>query len=248
MMAETKLIAICQLGGEFETDKDGSLPCRGGDAYAIDIDDQMKFNDFKMEVAEMFNSSVNTISSRTTFSEAVSPVSLAVVDGVVDGTMQSAIQLTGLVDVVVDTNHVDVHIDETQIDQPLDISPILPLVDSIDDRHAKGAQQWQNTITGVGQRFSSVNEFRESLCKYAIAHQFAFRYKKNDSHRVTVKCEAEDCPCRIHSSRLSTTQLICVKKMNPTHTCEGSVATTGYQATRSWVASIIKEKSKVFPN
>ena len=100
----------------------------------------------------------------------------------------------------------------------------------------------------MGQRFRSVHEFRESLRKYAIAHQFAFRYKKNDSHRVTVKCKAEGCPWRIHASRLSTTQLICIKKMNPAHTCEGSVVTTGHQATRSWVASIIKEKLKVFPN
>ncbi|XP_015570581.1 uncharacterized protein LOC107260768 isoform X2 [Ricinus communis] len=162
--------------------------------------------------------------------------------------MQSAIELAGPLDVVVDTDHVNINIDEVQIDQPLDISPILPLVGSSDEGHAKGAQQWQNTITGVGQRFSSVHEFRESLRKYAIAHQFAFRYKKNDSHRVTVKCKAEGCPWRIHASRLSTTQLICIKKMNPTHTCEGSVLTTGHQATRSWVASIIKEKLKVFPN
>ncbi|XP_058000584.1 uncharacterized protein LOC110632612 [Hevea brasiliensis] len=301
-MAEPKLIAICQLGGEFETDKDGSLSYRGGNAHAIDIDDQMKFNDFKMEVAEMFNCSINTISlkyflpgnrktlitisndkdlkrmikfhgdsvttdiyviledivlpdvsnlpasrsSRTTLSEAVPPVDAPL--AIVDDTMQSAIQLAGPLDVVVDTNHVDVHVDDAQIDQPLDISPILPLVGSTDDRHGKGAQQWQNTITGVGQRFTSVHEFRESLRKYAIAHQFAFRYKKNDSHRVTVKCKAEGCPWRIHASRLSTTQLICIKKMNPTHTCEGSVVTTGHQATRSWVASIIKEKLKVFPN
>ncbi|KDP23336.1 hypothetical protein JCGZ_23169 [Jatropha curcas] len=305
-MAETKLIAICQLGGEFEANKDGSLSYRGGDAHAIDIDDQMKFNDFKTEVAEMFNCSINNMSlkyflpgnrktlitisndkdlkrmlkfhwdsvttdiyviledivlpdvsnlpasrsSRTTLSEAVPPVDapVAVVDAVVDDTLQSAIHLTGPLDVVVDTDHVSVHIDEAQLDQPLDISPILPLVDSTDERHAKGAQQWQNTITGVGQRFSSVHEFRESLRKYAIAHQFAFRYKKNDSHRVTVKCKAEGCPWRIHASRLSTTQLICIKKMNATHTCEGSVVTTGHQATRSWVASIIKEKLKVFPN
>ncbi|XP_050224006.1 uncharacterized protein LOC126673784 isoform X2 [Mercurialis annua] len=162
--------------------------------------------------------------------------------------MQSAIQLAGPLDVVVDTNHVDINIDDVQIDEPLDISPIFPLVGSSDEGHAKGAQQWQNTITGVGQRFSSVHEFRESLRKYAIAHQFAFRYKKNDSHRVTVKCKAEGCPWRIHASRLSTTQLICIKKMNPAHTCEGSVLTTGHQATRSWVASIIKEKLKIFPN
>lgn len=61
-MAGTKIIAICQLGGAFETDKDGSLLYRGGDAHAIDIDDQMEFNDFKMEVAEMFSCSTNTMS------------------------------------------------------------------------------------------------------------------------------------------------------------------------------------------
>jgi len=109
-------------------------------------------------------------------------------------------------------------------------------------------QQWQNTITGVGQRFKNVGEFREALRKYAIANQFGFRYKKNDSHRVTVKCKAEGCPWRIHASRLSTTQLICIKKMNPTHTCEGAGGINGLQTSRSWVASIIKEKLKVFPN
>lgn len=297
------MIAICQLGGEFVTDKDGTLSYRGGDAHAIDIDDQIKFNDFKVEVAEMFNCSVNTMSlkyflpgnkktlitisndkdlkrmikfhgdsvtadvyvilednflpgvsnlpasrsSRTTLSEAVPPIDapLAILEDITqpDNSLVAPLDL----DVVDDTNNVDIHIEDQQID-PLEISPILPLLASNDEKHAKGAQQWQNTITGVGQRFSSVHEFRESLRKYAIAHQFAFRYKKNDSHRVTVKCKAEGCPWRIHASRLSTTQLICIKKMNPTHTCEGSVVTTGHQATRSWVASIIKEKLKVFPN
>lgn len=123
----------------------------------------------------------------------------------------------------------------------------MPL-SSNEEKLARGALQWQNTITGVGQRFSSVHEFRESLRKYAIAHQFAFKYKKNDSHRVTVKCKAEGCPWRIHASRLSSTHLICIKKMNSTHTCDGAVGTTGHQATRSWVASIIKEKLKAFPD
>lgn len=183
-------------------------------------------------------------------SEALPPVDapLDVVEDIVDGTNHHIIPLGAPLDVIVDTNHVDVTIDDAQIELPAEISPILPFVGSNDEKHVKAAQQWQNTITGVGQRFSSVHEFRELLRKYAIAHQFAFRYKKNDSHRVTVKCKAEGCPWRIHASRLSTTQLICIKKMNPTHTCEGAVVTTGHQATRSWVASIIKEKLKVFPN
>lgn len=175
-------------------------------------------------------------------SETVVPVDATALD-VVNDVMGDNAQRDLALDGVDDAKQI-----EAPIGIPIAATPIFPLLTANDDRNAKGAQQWQNTITGVGQRFSGVHEFRETLRKYAIAHQFAFRYKKNDSHRVTVKCKAEDCPWRIHASRLSTTQLICIKKMNPVHTCEGAVATTGHQATRSWVASIIKEKLKVFPN
>ncbi|KAL3573340.1 hypothetical protein D5086_023953 [Populus alba] len=197
------MIAICQLGGEFVTDKDGTLSYRGGDAHAIDIDDQIKFNDFKVEVAEMFNCSVNTMSlkyflpgnkktlitisndkdlkrmikfhgdsvtadvyvilednflpgvsnlpasrsSRTTLSEAVPPIDapLAILEDITqpDNSLVAPLDL----DVVDDTNNVDIHIEDQQID-PLEISPILPLLASNDEKHAKGAQQWQNTITG----------------------------------------------------------------------------------------------------
>uniref|UniRef100_A0A5B6YXA9 SWIM-type domain-containing protein n=1 Tax=Davidia involucrata TaxID=16924 RepID=A0A5B6YXA9_DAVIN len=300
-MAGKKVIAICQSGGEFETDKDGTMSYRGGDAHAMEIDEQMKYNDFKMEVAEMFNCSLINISikyflpgnkktlitisndkdlkrmikfhgdssttdiyvmteevvtpdvsnmpasrsSRTTLSEAgvLVDASLGVVDDVVDDTTPPGLLLDSSFDVVDDATHVDAH-----VDIPTEMPSSLHFVGSHDEKHIKAAQQWQNNITGVGQRFNSVHEFREALRKYAIAHQFAFKYKKNDSHRVTVKCKAEGCPWRIHASRLSTTQLICIKKMNATHTCEGAVVTTGYQATRSWVASIIKEKLKNFPN
>lgn len=61
-MAENKIIAICQLGGEFEIEKDGTLSYKGGEAHAIDIDDQTKFDEFKMEAAEVFCCNVNTMS------------------------------------------------------------------------------------------------------------------------------------------------------------------------------------------
>lgn len=54
-MDATKTIAICQSGGKFETAKDGTLSYKDGDAHAMDIDDQMKFIDFKAEIAEMFS-------------------------------------------------------------------------------------------------------------------------------------------------------------------------------------------------
>ncbi|KAE8077141.1 hypothetical protein FH972_015735 [Carpinus fangiana] len=280
-MAAKKIIAICQSGGEFVTSKDGSLSYNGGEAFAIDIDQQTQLNDFKSEIAEMFDLCIDTMiikyflpgnkktlitvskdkdlqrmvnflgdsvtvdvfimseeaaarnvsnmpgsrSSRTTVSEAVVPVVTPI-------------------DIQVDTananNHTDMEIaNETALVYP---------AGSNDDRHRKAAQQWENTITGVDQRFNSFSEFREALHKYSIAHGFAYRYKKNDSHRVTVKCKSQGCPWRIYASRLSTTQLICIKKMNTQHTCEGAAVKAGYRATRGWVGSIIKEKLKVSPN
>lgn len=295
-----RIIAICQSGGEFQTNEDGLLSYKGGDAHAMEIDGNMEFKDLKLEVAEMFNFNQDTVaikyfipgnkktlisisnekdlkrmikfhddcgtaeiyvmteevavpdasympgsrSSRTTISESGVPAdaSPTMID-IVDDINKPDILLDSTFDVVGDTNNDD-GLTNVPTEMPLPIS----FAAAYDEKQSKAAQQWQNNITGVGQRFNSVHEFREALRKYAIAHQFAFKYKKNDSHRVTVKCKAEGCPWRIHASRLSTTPLICIKKMHSTHTCEGSAVTTGYQATRSWVASIIKEKLKVFPN
>lgn len=142
------------------------------------------------------------------------------------------------------TNDIDQFDMDMPDETPLNCTPI----NIVHDKHCKAAQQWENTITGVDQRFSSFSEFREALHKYSIAHGFAYRYKKNDSHRVTVKCKSQGCPWRIYASRLSTTQLICIKKMNSDHTCEGAAVKAGYRATRGWVGSIIKEKLKVSPN
>ncbi|GAY32942.1 hypothetical protein CUMW_281560 [Citrus unshiu] len=177
VMAGNKIIANCQLGGEFETGEDGSLSYKGGDAHAIDVDDQMKFNDFKTEVAEITSSQVTrktliTISndkdlqrmikfnrdsvttdvfvileeiverdvsnmpanrsSRTTQSEAVPLVN--VVEDMVDGNI---IPLGAAIDVEVDSNRIDVNIDDTKINLPAEISPILPIVGSNDEEHVK---------------------------------------------------------------------------------------------------------------
>lgn len=139
-------------------------------------------------------------------------------------------------------------IDRVDMNVPEEIPVLAVPIGFSDDKNRKAAQQWENAITGVDQRFNSFSEFREALHKYSIAHGFAYRYKKNDSHRVTVKCKCQGCPWRIYASRLSTTQLICIKKMNPNHTCEGASVRVGYRATRGWVGNIIKEKLKISPN
>ncbi|RID71236.1 hypothetical protein BRARA_C03185 [Brassica rapa] len=167
-------------------------------------------------------------SSRTTASEGVVPVITAAGDDdIVDEDM---------------TN--DFQIDLAMPDEsPLPCNFVL-----VDQKHHTAIQQWENVITGVDQRFNSFIEFRDALHKYSVAHGFAYKYKKNDSHRVSVKCKAQGCPWRITAARLSTTQLICIKKMNPRHTCERAVIKPGYRATRGWVRTILKEKLKAFPD
>lgn len=61
-MDEKKLITICQFGGEFEINKDGTLSYNGGEAHAIDIDQETRIEDFKSEIAEMLNSSSELVS------------------------------------------------------------------------------------------------------------------------------------------------------------------------------------------
>ncbi|KAL0737888.1 hypothetical protein Bca4012_014098 [Brassica carinata] len=291
-MATKKVIAICQAGGQFVTNKDGLLVYTNGDAYAIDIDQDTSLSDFRSELAENFGFSWETMtlkyflpgnrktlitiskdkdfkrmvsfsedapnvevfvlpeeskamivssmpasrSSRTTASEAVVPVVSA-----------------GDVGMEVDNEDDDITTNDFQIDMGVvmpDVTSPLPCDFLLTDekQHIKPAQQWENTITGVDQRFNSFTEFRDALHKYSIAHGFTYKYKKNDSHRVSVKCKALSCPWRIAASRLSTTQLICIKKMNQRHTCERAVVKAGYRATRGWVGSIIKEKLKAFPD
>lgn len=281
-MAAKKIIAICQSGGDFVTNKDGSLSYTGGDAYAIDIDQHTQLNAFKAELAEMFSCSIDTISIKyflpgnkktlitvskdkdfdrmVNFSGDAGNVEIFVMSEEAAArnvsnmpvsrssrttVSEAAVPPVAPVDAVIDMPNV---IDRVNMDIPNETPLSWMSPDMNEDRHHKAAQQWENTITGVDQRFNSFSEFREALHKYSIAHGFAYRYKKNDSHRVTVKCKSQGCPWRIYASRLSTTQLICIKRMSTRHTCEGVTVKAGYRATRGWVGSIIKEKLKVSPN
>ncbi|KAF8101143.1 hypothetical protein N665_0209s0001, partial [Sinapis alba] len=60
-MSGKRVIAICMSGGEFQTEKGGALTYKGGDAHAIDVDEEMEFKDFISEIGEMFNCDARTV-------------------------------------------------------------------------------------------------------------------------------------------------------------------------------------------
>lgn len=60
VMAAKKIIAICQSGGEFVTsNEDRSLSYTGGNAYAVDIDENTNVDAFKQELTDTFKFNVD---------------------------------------------------------------------------------------------------------------------------------------------------------------------------------------------
>ncbi|KAL4579186.1 hypothetical protein LXL04_015323 [Taraxacum kok-saghyz] len=260
-MSAKKIIAICQSGGEFQTEKDGSMSYNGGEAYAVDLDINTQLIDFKQDLAETFGYNIDNM----------------LIKYFLPGNRKTLIMISKdkdlkrMINFFSDTNQVDVFVmphetiitspncqsSRTTLSEPV-IIPSSPIITTETnpisptplnwEKQQKPATQWENTITGVEQRFASFADFRESLHKFSIAHGFRYKYKKSDSHRVSVKCKSENCPWRIYVSRLPTTHLIRIKKMNPEHTCTGTTAKAGYRATKGWVGNIIKEKLKISPN
>jgi hypothetical protein len=275
-MGTKKVIAICQSGGDFQSSNDGSLSYNGGEAYAVDLNEQTRLRDFKKELAETFHIGVQGMVLK--YFLPGNKKTLITISK--DKDLQRMVNFYGdseqvevfvMVEEVVPRNNVPAsRSSRTTISEPVVItadplntmycSELVHTDNAINtnfsddfslangEHHRRAAMQWENTITGVDQRFRSFSEFREALHKFSIAHGFTYRYKKNDSHRVTVKCKSEDCPWRIYASRLATTQLVCIKKMCATHTCQGAPVKPGYRSTRGWVGNIIKEKLKVSPN
>lgn len=288
MVAPKKMIAICQYGGDFETNDDGSMWYNGGEAYAVDLDEQTQLTGFKQEIAETIDSTVDgmlvkyflpgnrknliTVSKEKDFqrmvnyykdSDQLEVFVMKEVAGAKNAKKKPVrrppkriAESDAVVVTPAPTNVIPptpVPTNEMLVNEAIDMEttnemPQIPVPGILMDADQRGAaKQWENLITGVGQRFHTLNEFREALRKFSIAHGFNYMYKKNENQRVTVKCKVEGCPWRIHASRLSTTQLVCIKTMRPQHTCQGVTVKPAFRATRSWVGNLIKEKVKDSP-
>ncbi|GAA0144293.1 hypothetical protein LIER_04781 [Lithospermum erythrorhizon] len=106
-------------------------------------------------------------------------------------------------------------------------------------------ESWKLGIVGVGQEFRSVNEFRELLQKYAIAHRFIYKLEKNDTIRASGRCVSEGCSWMIDASYVSASDSFKIKKFNGSHTCKrDSLKTPG----KNWLVSVIKDKLQDDPN
>lgn len=115
------------------------------------------------------------------------------------------------------------------------------LVAGSDLTPGKLAECWKDSITGVGQDFRSVQEFRDALQKYAIARHFAYRYIKNDTIRARARCTSEGCPWRIFASWVPAAQSFRIKTMEEPHTCGGKSWKSTHPS-KNWLVNVVKDR------
>ncbi|XP_047337721.1 uncharacterized protein LOC124941438 [Impatiens glandulifera] len=106
---------------------------------------------------------------------------------------------------------------------------------------------WKDGITGINQEFKDINDFRDTLQKYAIAQRFGFRLKKNDVNRASGVCVVEGCSWKISASRIASSKTIKIRKFNDSHTCNGESWKSAHPAKR-WLMKRIKEKLSDSPH
>jgi zinc finger SWIM domain-containing protein 3 len=107
---------------------------------------------------------------------------------------------------------------------------------------------WRWIIKGVGQTFRDAKHFRESLDKYSISTGYDYQFVHNEPLRITVECLKLPCGWRIHASRSSVREELKIKNADLTHTCAVTMnENTHSKAKKRWIASVIREKIRLFP-
>ncbi|KAG5231616.1 MuDR family transposase [Salix suchowensis] len=287
------LIVICQSGGKFSSASDGSLSYVGGDAHAISVSRETKFDELRLEIAEMWK--VGTDSMTIKYFLPNNKRTLITISS--DKDVQSFLDFhgnSGTVDVFVIKNESSTALaadtpsttDATPVpprkrstrkrvvqqEYPLNVTPVAQApapaflssasenpgqfnslatvpTEIQSDGQMKRVKLWENCITGLHQQFNNVCEVRDALRKYSIAQGFTVKFKKNDSMRVSAKCSVDGCPWRIFASRLSTTHLFRIKRLNEIHTCGNGTSTDSHpRASKKVVEGIVKEKLRDSPN
>lgn len=351
-MPREKLILICQSGGEFMTNDDGSMSYIGGEAHALDVNHETQFDDLKLKVAEIANLECKTVSikyflpgnKRTLISLSNDKDLRRMIEfhqnsvtadvfvmgkegfnrdniGMLVNSRPSGIKLAETLNQV--ASHATVTVTpDNPVTPPCSVvaidktprrrkrettsrskpgNPIAPSTSPItvdmtstpadtvkrrrrapqlkangsdssqetpnqiitvdvdgdfnipstlsisnDISLEKQVSSWKDGIKGVGQEFKSVYEFCDALQKYAIAHRFVYKLKKNDTNRASGRCVSEGCCWRIHASWVPSAKSFKIKRMVDSHTCGGQSWKSAHP-TKNWLVGIIKDRLKDAP-
>ncbi|CAN0877747.1 Protein FAR1-RELATED SEQUENCE 3 [Linum grandiflorum] len=123
---------------------------------------------------------------------------------------------------------------------------------SVDDRPRNATvdslvASWRDGITGVGQEFESVVQFRDVLQKYSVAYRFGYKLKKNDANRVSAYCASRGCSWKILLTKLPNDESLRIRKMEDPHTC-GEDSWRSVHPKKNWLVNTVKERLKDSPH
>ncbi|MQL95497.1 hypothetical protein Taro_028166 [Colocasia esculenta] len=98
-------------------------------------------------------------------------------------------------------------------------------------------------IHSVGQVFRSKELLQMELTNYPIARGFNWKYLKNDSVRLTVRCNVTVCLWRLHASIVREGPQFAIKSLKNIHSCGCDIMSDGHPRTsKKWVANAVKGK------
>ncbi|MQL84714.1 hypothetical protein Taro_017208, partial [Colocasia esculenta] len=98
-------------------------------------------------------------------------------------------------------------------------------------------------IHSIGQVFISKEQLQMELTNYAITRGFNWKYLKNDSVRLTVRCNVDVCPWRLHAFVIRQGPEFAIKSLNNIHSCGCDIMSDRHPRTsKKWVANAVKEK------
>ncbi|CAN1764428.1 hypothetical protein LINPERHAP1_LOCUS9247 [Linum perenne] len=212
-MPRPKLILICQCGGDFGKEDDGSMSYSGGDAHAVDVNRDTTFDDLKLRVAKTCNLDLQSVCIKY-FIPGVKKILI---------TLANDKDFNTMYDFYGDSITADIYVTGTQ------------------------GSSWRDGITGVGQEFESVVQFRDVLQKYSVAYRFGYKLKKNDANRVSAYCAARNCPWKILLNKLPNDESLRIRKMEDPHTC-GEDSWKSVHPKKNWLVNTVKERLKDSPH
>ncbi|MQM00638.1 hypothetical protein Taro_033374 [Colocasia esculenta] len=98
-------------------------------------------------------------------------------------------------------------------------------------------------VAEVGQVFISKEQLQMELTNYAITRGFNWKYLKNDSVRLTVRCNVDVCPWRLHGFVIRQGPKFTIKSLNNIHSCGCDIMSDRHPRTsKKWVANTMKGK------
>ena len=106
------------------------------------------------------------------------------------------------------------------------------------------SDDWVSLISCERQKFRSVDEFRESLIKYAVVVEFVIVFAKNNSSYVHAVCECygiEHCEWYVKASVSSSNGCFYIRELNNVHNCKGVLRTNKHVMLGSKVVTSLIE-------